>query len=125
MPSRQADGEIGNERARLDSVLAQREQDVIETLKRQNAQWFADESQKLEKWELKREARSAGSPEQQHRIQTQIQEQEKSKRRLRQRIFEVEDEIIEERDRMISDLEARLQQDISKQELFAVRWTVV
>jgi len=145
MPCRQADGEIGNERARLDSILAQREQDVIEALKRQNAQWFADESQKLEKWaedkvfaaekelkdakarilELKREARSAGSPEQQHRIQTQIQELEKSKRRLRQRIFEVEDEIIEERDRMISDLEARLQQDISKQELFAVRWTVV
>ena len=145
MPCQQADGEIGNERARLDSILAQREKDVIEALKRQNAQWFADESQKLEKWaedrvfaaekelkdakarilELKREARSAGSPEQQHRIQTQIQELEKSKRRLRQRIFEVEDEIIEERDRMISDLEARLQQDISKQELFAVRWAVV
>lgn len=145
MPCRQADGEIGNERARLDSILARRERDVIEALKRQNAQWFADESQKLEKWaedkvfaaekelkdaktrilELKREARSAGSPEQQHRIQTQIQDLEKSKRRLRQRIFEVEDEIIDERDRMISDLEARLQQDISKQELFAVRWTVV
>lgn len=145
MPCRQADGEIGNERARLDSILAHREQDVIEALKRQNAQWFADESQKLEKWaedkvfaaekelkdakarilELKREARSAGSPEQQHRIQTQIQDLEKSKRRLRQRIFEVEDEIIDERDRMISDLEARLQQDISKHELFAVRWTVV
>lgn len=145
MPCRQADGEIGNERTRLDSILAQREQDVIEALKRQNAQWFADESQKLEKWaedrvfaaekelkdakarilELKREARSVGSPEQQHGIQTQIQELEKSKRRLRQRIFEVEDEIIEERDRMISDLEARLQQDISKQELFAVRWSVV
>jgi len=125
--------------------LAQREQDVIEALKRQNAQWFSEESRKLEKWaedkvfaaekelqdakarilELKREARSAESPEQQHRIQTQIQELEKSKRRLRQRIFEVEDEIIEERDQMIADLEARLQQHISKQELFAVRWAVV
>ena len=145
MPCRQADGEIGNERRRLDNSLAQREQDVIEALKRQNAQWFSGESQKLEKWaedkvfaaekelkdakarilELKREARSAGSPEQQHRIQSQIQDLEKSKRRLRQRIFEVEDEIIEERDRMISDLEARLQQDISRKELFTVRWTVV
>ncbi|MBW7057932.1 hypothetical protein KY389_14850 [Paracoccus bogoriensis] len=75
--------------------------------------------------ELKREARTAEEPAQQHRIQTQIQELEKSKRRLRQRIFEVEDEIIEERDQMISDLEARLQQDISRQELFAVRWAVV
>lgn len=145
MPCRQADGEIGHARALLDPILAQREQDVIEALKRQNAQWFSEESRKLDKWaedkvfaaekelqdakarilELKREARTAESPEQQHRIQTQIQELEKSKRRLRQRIFEVEDEIIEERDQMIADLEARLQQDISKQELFAVRWTVV
>lgn len=145
MPCRQADGEIGHDRALLDPILAQREQDVIEALKRQNAQWFSEESRKLEKWaedkvfaaekelqdakarilELKREARTAESPEQQHRIQTQIQELEKSKRRLRQRIFEVEDEIIEERDQMIADLEARLQQDISKQELFTVRWAVV
>ncbi|RVM25382.1 DEAD/DEAH box helicase [Sinorhizobium meliloti] len=145
MPCQLADGDISNERVRLDSVLARREQDVIEALKRQNARWFAEESQKLEKWaedkvfaaekelkdakslilELKRDARSAISPEQQHSIQTQIQELDKSKRRLRQRIFEVEDEIIEERDRMIADLEARLQQDINKQELFAVRWAVV
>ncbi|WP_274423954.1 SNF2-related protein [Chelativorans sp. YIM 93263] len=145
MPCRQVDGEIGHDRALLDPILAQREQDVIEALKRQNAQWFSEESRKLEKWaedkvfaaekelqdakarilELKREARTAESPEQQHRIQTQIQELEKSKRRLRQRIFEVEDEIIEERDQMIADLEARLKQDISKQELFTVRWAVV
>ncbi len=145
MPCRLTEGNVDNERALLNSVLVQREQAVIEALKHQNAQWFADESQKLEKWaedkvfaaekelkdakvrilELKREVRSAVTPEQQHRIQTQIQEVEKSKRRLRQRIFEIEDEIIEERDRMISDLEARIQQDISKQELFTVRWTVV
>lgn len=145
MPCRQADGEIGHDRALLDPILVQREQDVIEALKRQNAQWFSEESRKLEKWaedkvfaaekelqdakarilELKREARTAESPEQQHRIQTQIQELERSKRRLRQRIFEVEDEIIEERDQMIADLEARLKQDISKQELFTVRWAVV
>ena len=145
MPCRQADGEIGHARALLGPILAQREQDVIEALKRQNAQWFSEESRKLEKWaedkvfaaekelkdakarilELKREARTAESPEQQHRIQTQIQELEKSKRRLRQRIFEVEDEIIEERDQMITDLEARLKQDINRQELFAVRWAVV
>ena len=145
MPCRQADGEIGNERARLDSILAQREQDVIEALKRQNAQWFADESQKLEKWaedkvfaaekelkdakarilELKREARTAESPEDQHRIQMQIQDLEKSKRRLRQRIFEVEDEILDERDQMISDLESRLEQDISREDMFKIRWSVL
>lgn len=144
MPCRLVTGEIGNERPRLDKVLSTRESEIIEAVKQQQSAWFAEESQKLEKWaedkvfaaekelkdakarilELKREARSANGPEDQHRIQTQIQDLEKSKRRLRQRIFEVEDEIIEERDKMIADLEERLKQQISKQELFAIRWSV-
>ena len=129
----------------LEGILVSRECEVIEKLKDQQSHWFAEESQKLEKWaddrvfaaekelkdakarilDLKREARSTQSPEEQHRIQTQIQELEKSKRRLRQRIFEVEDDIIEQRDRMIADLEARLKQDISTRDLFTIRWSVV
>jgi hypothetical protein len=130
---------------RLNGVIDRREAGLIEALKQQRSKWFAEESQKLEKWaedrvyaaekelqdtktrirDLKRETRTEGSAEEQHRIQLQIQDLEKSKRRLRQRIFEVEDEIIDERDRMIGGLEARLQQDISKKELFAIRWRVV
>jgi hypothetical protein len=145
MPCRITGGALATESSQLEAPLVAREQAVTDALKRQNAEWFSAESQKLERWaedkvfaaekelkdakarilELKREARKSESPEEQHRIQIQIQDLEKSKRRLRQRIFEVEDEIIEERDQMISDLEARLQQDISKQELFTVRWAVV
>ena len=145
MPCRIIENPGSIDTSQFDDAFAVRERAVTEALKRQNAEWFSTESQKLERWaedkvfaaekelkdakarilELKREARTAESPEEQHRIQMQIQDLEKSKRRLRQRIFEVEDEIIEERDQMISDLEVRLQQDISKQELFAVRWAVV
>ena len=53
---------------------------------------------------LKRDGRTAESHEEHHRIQML----EESKRRPRQRIFEVEDKIIEKRDQMISDLEARI-----------------
>lgn len=145
MPCRIIENPGSIDSSQFDDAFAVRERAVTEALKRQNAEWFSAESQKLERWaedkvfaaekelkdakarilELKREARTAESPEDQHRIQMQIQDLEKSKRRLRQRIFEVEDEIIDERDQMISDLEVRLQQDISKQELFAVRWAVV
>jgi SNF2 family DNA or RNA helicase len=138
-------GSVDGARSRLDALLGRQEADLIEALKQQRSKWFAEESQKLEKWaedkvyaaekelqdakarirDLKRETRTATSPEEQHRIQMQIQDLEKSKRRLRQRIFEVEDEIIEQRDTMITELESRLKQDISKQELFTVRWTVV
>ena len=80
---------------------------------------------KVQARDLKREMRSSTDPQDQHRIQTKIQELEKSKRRLRQRIFEVEDEILEKRDGMIADIERRLQQDISKENLFTIRWRVV
>lgn len=128
-----------------DTLLAKREAEILDLLKEQQSHWFAEESQKLEKWaddkvfaaekelqdaktrirDLKREGRAAASPEEQHRIQKQIQDLEKTKRRLRQRIFEVEDEIIEERDRMIAELETRLKQDISKEKLFTIHWSVV
>jgi len=129
----------------LKNVVDSREMDLLEQLKAQKAEWFAEESQKLEKWaedkiaaaekelsdvkvqarDLKREMRSATDPMDQHRIQTRIQELEKSKRRLRQRIFEVEDEILEKRDGMIADIERRLQQDINTQEIFTIRWSVI
>ena len=69
--------------------------------------------------------RGAIDPREQHRIQTQIQDLEKSKRRLRQRIFEVEDEILDKRDDMIADIESRLGQETSTKEIFTIRWSVV
>lgn len=122
-----------------------RKAEVLEELKHQRSAWLAEESQKLEKWaedkvaaaekelvdvknkvkELKRETRSATDPAVQHKLQTQIQTLEKSKRRLRQRIFEVEDEILDKRDAMIAEIEARLKQTIKSEQLFTIRWTVV
>lgn len=125
--------------------LEARKAEVLEELKHQRSAWLAEESQKLEKWaedkvaaaekelvdvknkvkELKRETRSATDPAVQHKLQTQIQTLEKSKRRLRQRIFEVEDEILDKRDAMIAEIEARLKQTIKSEQLFTIRWTVV
>ena len=125
--------------------LEKQKAEVLEEQKHQRSAWLAEESQKLEKWaedkvaavekelvdvknkvkELKRETRSATDPAVQHKLQTQIQTLEKSKRRLRQRIFEVEDEILDKRDAMIAEIEARLKQEIKSEQLFTIRWTVV
>ena len=43
----------------------------------------------------------------------------------RQRIFEVEDEIAEKRDRLIDQLESRMTQKSEVQPLFTLRWQVV
>ncbi len=73
---------------------------------------------------LQREARQAATLADQHRIQDEIQKLEKVKRRQRQDIFKVEDQIIEKRDALISSLEKRLAQRTSNEALFIIRWSV-
>jgi hypothetical protein len=110
----------------------------------QNNRHFAEAREQLEKWaddmvlgvekELKdtkeqikaltRQARQAPTVEEQHEIQTRIQELEKKKRRQRQQIFEVEDEITRKRDELVEGLERRMQQRTRIEPLFTIRWSV-
>jgi hypothetical protein len=110
----------------------------------QNNRHFTEAREQLEKWaddmilgvekELKdtkeqikalaRQARQAATVEEQHEIQTRIQELEKKKRRQRQQIFEVEDEITRKRDELVDALERRMQQRTTVEPLFTIRWSV-
>ncbi len=74
---------------------------------------------------LTRQARLATTTEEQHGLQNQIQELEKQKRRQRQRIFDVEDEIMAKRDGLIEKLEKRMRQRTNVEPLFTIRWSVV
>lgn len=107
--------------------------------------YFQEERERLEKWAddlvlaaekelretkakikvLNRQARQATSAEEQHQIQVRLQEMSKLLRRQRQRIFEVEDEIMEKRDQLIDELEKRLNQRTEHEILFMIRWKVV
>ncbi len=74
---------------------------------------------------LERESRHAATLAEQHRLQAEIQKLEKLKRRQRQDIFKVEDEIMACRDALIDALEKRLAQRTETETLFTIRWTVV
>jgi hypothetical protein len=74
---------------------------------------------------LNRQARQAATIQEQHDFQEKICEMETKKRRLRQRIFDVEDEIAEKRDKLIDALEKRMQQRTSAKPLFTIQWQVV
>ncbi|MCL6478080.1 MAG: DEAD/DEAH box helicase family protein [Peptococcaceae bacterium] len=107
--------------------------------------YFQEERERLEKWAddlvlaaekelrdtkakikvLNRQARQATSAEEQHQIQVRLQEMSKLLRRQRQRIFEVEDEIMEKRDQLIDELEKRLNQRTEHEILFMIRWKVI
>ncbi len=113
------------------------------SLERNNT-FFREERDKLEKWAddaltgaeralsdtkeqikvLTRQARTAATLDEQQTIQQKIADLEKRKRRQRQQIFDVEDEIIGRRDRMIGDLEKRLAQKTKISHLFVLRWSV-
>ncbi len=110
-----------------------------------NNQHFCKERERLEKWAedmviaaekelsdtknrikaLNRQARQAPTIDEQHKIQERIRELEKKKRRQRQQIFDVEDEIMEKRDSLISSLEKRMAHKTSVEPLFTIKWSVV
>jgi len=74
---------------------------------------------------LNRQARLSPTIEEQHEIQEKIRKLEKKKRRLRQKIFDIEDEIEEKRDQLIDALEKRMHQKTKFTPLFSLRWSVV
>lgn len=111
----------------------------------ENSQHFNEAREQLEKWAedmviavekelvdtkaqikaLNRQARLATTIQEQKELQDKIQKLEKKKRRQRQQIFDVEDEIEEKRDALVVALERRLQQKTSVEPLFTIRWSVV
>jgi predicted nucleic acid-binding Zn-ribbon protein len=74
---------------------------------------------------LRRQARQATTLEEQHAIQQKLQKLERQQRRQRQEIFQVEDEIMDQRDSLIESLERRLAQRTESATLLTVRWAVV
>jgi hypothetical protein len=61
----------------------------------------------------------------QHELQEKIKELEKKKRRQRQQIFDLEDDIAQKRDDLISALERRMTQKTTSEALFTIAWKVV
>jgi predicted nucleic acid-binding Zn-ribbon protein len=75
--------------------------------------------------ELERRARQAATMAEQRAAEEEIATWEKRKRDLRQRIFQVEDEIAQKRDRLINALVQKMQQTSKTETLFAIRWRVI
>ncbi|NOJ28359.1 MAG: ATP-dependent helicase [Nitrososphaera sp.] len=74
---------------------------------------------------LRRQSRQAESLDEQKEIQGHLQKLESQQRRQRREIFEVEDEIALQRDRLIAELEKRLHQKSQVETLFVIQWKVI
>lgn len=140
-----AEGPVPNVVAeRLDAEAQRHAQATVSRSLEANSKHFQQAREKLESWAddmvlatekalrdtkerikvLQREARQATTLADQHRLQEETQKLEKVKRRQRQDIFKVEDEIIDKRDSLIETLEKRLAQRTESQTLFTIHWAV-
>jgi superfamily II DNA or RNA helicase len=140
LPSVPSDVEI-----RLSAEAERHAKATISRSLEENNRHFHEARERLEKWaddmvvaaekELKdtkerikalnRQARLATTTEAQHAIEEQVKDLEKQKRRQRQRIFDVEDEIMAKRDDLIVKLERKMRQRTDTEPLFTIRWSVV
>ncbi len=142
-------GGTGNIMVELNDKLQDTQQRQIEAkislVLEANNEHFQTERDRLEKWAddkvtgaeqalldtkakikaLKRESRQSPSLDDQKDFQEKIKQEERKQRKQRQQIFDVEDEILEKRDKLIEALEKRLNQKTSIENLFTIGWKVV
>lgn len=129
---------------KLDKLSQTNRKSTLDEIKAHNHQYFLEEVNKLNKWaddriyvaeqairdtkkrikELNRESRKADDTEAVLKNQKKLRTLNRKLRRLRQEIFDVEDNIEEQRDAMISEIEQRLKQDISRSHILTIRWTL-
>jgi chromosome segregation ATPase len=83
------------------------------------------EDLKREILDLQRRSRQAPTLQEEKAMQDQILTLEQAKRRLRQRIFDIEDELEEKRKILVAALESRLQQKTQTLPLFTLRWRII
>lgn len=118
---------------------------LLEALQAKDTEYFQLEVDKLHKWaedkilasekelkdvkskikEINRDSKKTSSSEALLKMQTELRDLERKKKRLRQEIFEVEDEIEERRDEMINAIKAKMLKAINESSIFTIKWKLV
>lgn len=120
-------------------------QGIINSNASKNSDYFDVEMEKLDQWaedmklslekeikdidaeiKLKKaEAKKTINLEEKVKMQRQIKELESKRSEKRKRLFTAQDEIDVRKENLLSEIEERLQQNITETELFTIRWKLV
>jgi len=118
---------------------------LLGLLRENDNRFFLEETEKLTKWaedkvfaaenaiketkskikELNRQSKQVQTSQEQLEIQKQLREFTRKQRQQRQTIFDVEDEISDERDKMIGDIEQRMMRKATDEHLFTIKWKLI
>ncbi|MDV7341577.1 SNF2-related protein [Terasakiella sp. A23] len=132
------------EKDRLKTVSQQHVQTALRQTEERNHKHFNDEREKLDKWvrdveiaaeknlkdtkdrirDLQREANKLTDLDVQLKLQEQIRDLERKKKKLRREIFDVQDEAEEKRDQLIDNLRKRMESESKIETLFTIRWEI-
>jgi hypothetical protein len=126
----------------LDEILQVRQESIKKTISQRNAAFFEAEIEKLDGWaddlkvglerEIKeldrqiKEARRATSAaltlEEKLAGQKQVKALEAQRNAKRRALFDAQDDIDRRREQLIAEIEGKLQQKVSRQKVFSLRW---
>lgn len=134
----------GGVKERIDESLRSQEQRILGESQKRNEVFFDAESDKLDRWaddlkdnlerelknieieirEAKKAKRLAQDLESKIVAQKRINELEQQRNQKKRTLFDAQDDIEQKKDTLIAEVESRLQQRTTRQEIFAIRWRV-
>lgn len=120
-------------------------QDIITSNAIKNSDFFDEEMDKLDQWAddvkigllkevndldseiklRKSEAKKILNLEEKVKAQRNVKDLEKKRDEKRKRLYEAQDEVDEKKENLLSDIERRLEQNITETELFTIRWKLI
>ena len=128
--------------ASLEANIQSQAKSVLADSESRNESFFDAESDKLDRWaddlkenlerelknieveirEAKKLKRLSGDLQSKLAAQKRVNELEQQRNQKKRTLFDAQDQIEERKDSLISDVEARLQQRTSRQNVFTIRW---
>lgn len=130
---------------RLNTFIEARKAGFMDFIAQRNTEFFDDEMNKLDKWAedrknsleielkqldkdiktLKTESKKILKLEDKLNAQKTIKEMEAKRNKMRRDLFESQDLVDKQKEDLIEKIEAKLNQKISEEELFTIRWRLV
>ncbi len=134
-----------NSSTKLSEILRQRQEIIQRTIFQRNAAFFEAEAEKLYGWaddlntglereikeldrqikEARRAATAALTLEEKLAGQKQVKALESQRNTKHRALFDAQDDIDRRREQLIAGIEGKLQQRVSQERLFSIRWSVI
>lgn len=128
----------------LEEEIRRQQAEVLDGIHRRNTEFFEDESEKLDRWaddlkfgleaelkeldreiqSLKRSSRLAQGLEEKLELHRRAKDLEAERSRKRRLLFDEQDKIDRERERLLEETAERLKQDVGVGKVLIIQWTV-